>query len=75
MWNAVGDEEKTDDKVVKMLMSRIRPAFAMESEMEDQARLRSQFPALQAAWERYEMILALVRSNNPEIDSETNEGR
>jgi hypothetical protein len=72
MWQVVGEEtENSEQQIVRVLMDKIRPAFAAQGEAEEQERLRAQYPALQSAWDHYQMVLTLIRSNNPEIDSET----
>lgn len=65
----------TVDELAQTFLDNIRPVLEREEDMKEQERLRAIYPALQTAWEHYQIILMMCRSDakgRPEADTEQN---
>lgn len=63
-WEHVASGETT---LKNMMLEKLRPLYATANEQERQERLRERYPALQAAYDNYLMVLRMVEN---EIETE-----
>lgn len=68
-WNRVDVDESGNsrkDLMSNLIQQHIAPMIDLWKEQEEQRELRERYPALQAAWENYQLTLRLVKGETTE---------